>query len=179
MPNKPRKRDAARRTPGSNGNFWWPRTGASLMVTISARAVILATGGLQGQSEFTDNPNTLIGEGHGMALDSGAALVDIEFMQFLRDLCPRGGLPTIFLYPDFRRLTTLINDKGENVLVKHLGEGAKYFAGLQNWDQLAAVVQTEAVEGRGVCIDFSETKSTDWAPNSLTAPFYQSAFRPS
>jgi succinate dehydrogenase / fumarate reductase, flavoprotein subunit len=140
-------------------------------VTISARAVVLATGGLQGLFEFTDNPNTLIGDGHGMAVDAGAALVDIEFMQFCPLSVREEGVPTIFLYPDFPRLATLINDKGENVLVKHLGEGAKYFAGLNNWDQLAAVVQTEIVEGRGVYVDFSETKSTDWAPDSLTGTF--------
>jgi aspartate oxidase len=131
----------------------------------------LATGGLQGLFEFTDNPDTLIGDGHGMAVDAGAALVDIEFMQFYPISVREEGVPTIFLYPDFPRLATLINDKGENVLVKHLGEGAKYFAGLQNWDQLAAVVQTEIVEGQGVYVDFSETKSTDWAPDSLTGTF--------
>jgi aspartate oxidase len=140
-------------------------------VTIGARAVVLATGGLQGLFEFTDNPDTLIGDGHGMAVDAGAALVDIEFMQFYPISVREEGVPTIFLYPDFPRLATLINDKGENVLVKHLGEGAKYFAGLQNWDQLAAVVQTEIVEGQGVYVDFSETKSTDWAPDSLTGTF--------
>jgi aspartate oxidase len=140
-------------------------------VTIGARAVVLATGGLQGLFEFTDNPDTLIGDGHGMAVDAGAALVDIEFMQFYPISVREEGVPTLFLYPDFPRLATLINDKGENVLVKHLGEGAKYFAGLQNWDQLAAVVQTEIVEGRAVYVDFSETKSTDWAPDSLTGTF--------
>ncbi len=140
-------------------------------VTIIARAVVWATGGLQGLFEFTDNPDTLIGDGHGMAVDAGAALVDIEFMQFYPISVREEGVPTIFLYPDFPRLATLINDKGENVLVKHLGEGAKYFAGLHNWDQLAAVVQTEIVEGRGVYVDFSETKSTDWAPDSLTGTF--------
>jgi succinate dehydrogenase / fumarate reductase, flavoprotein subunit len=140
-------------------------------VTIGARAVVLATGGLQGLFEFTDNPDALIGDGHGMAVAAGAALVDIEFMQFYPISVREEGVPTIFLYPDFPRLATLINDKGENVLVKHLGEGAKYFAGLQNWDQLAAVVKTEIVEGRGVYVDLSETKSTDWAPDSLTGTF--------
>lgn len=140
-------------------------------VTIAARAIILATGGMQGLFAFTDNADTLVGAGHGMAVDAGAELVDIEFMQFYPLSVREEGVPTIFLYPDFPKLTTLINDKGENVLVKHLGEGAKYFAGLHNWDELAVVIQTEIVEGRGVYVDFSETKSTDWVPDSLTATF--------
>jgi succinate dehydrogenase / fumarate reductase, flavoprotein subunit len=140
-------------------------------VTIAARAIILATGGIQGLYEFTDNAATLIGDGHGMAVEAGAALVDIEFMQFYPLSVRVEGVPTIFLYPDFPKLATLINDKGENVLVQHLGEGAKYFAGLANWDQLAILVQTEIVGGREVYVDFRETKSTDWAPDSLTRSF--------
>ena len=53
-------------------------------VTIAARAIILATGGLQGLFEFTDNPDTLTGDGHGMAAEAGAALVDIEFVPMWR-----------------------------------------------------------------------------------------------
>jgi succinate dehydrogenase / fumarate reductase, flavoprotein subunit len=140
-------------------------------VTIIARAVILATGGVQGLFEFTDNPETLIGDGHGMAVDAGAALVDIEFMQFYPLAVREEGVPTLFLYPDFPKLSTLTNDKGENVLTKHFGEGAQYLSELHNWDQLAAVVQSEIVEGHKVYVDFTETKSTDWAPDSLTGTF--------
>jgi succinate dehydrogenase / fumarate reductase flavoprotein subunit len=139
--------------------------------TISARAIILATGGLQGLYERTDNAATLIGDGHGMAVEAGAALVDIEFLQFYPLSVALEGVPTIFLYPDFPKLATLINDKGENVLVKHLGAGAKYFAGLANWDELAIMLQTEIVAGRTVHVDFRETKSTDWAADSLTGTF--------
>jgi aspartate oxidase len=139
--------------------------------TIIARAIVLATGGLQGLFEFTDNPETLIGDGHGMAVEAGAALVDIEFMQFYPLSVREDGVPTIFLYPDFPRLAKLINSKRENILAKHLGEGAQYLSELHNWDQLAAVVQTEIVEGQKVYADFSETKPIDWAPDSLTGTF--------
>ena len=140
-------------------------------VTINAQAIVLATGGLQGLFEFTDNPETLTGDGHGMAVDAGAALVDIEFMQFYPLAVREEGVPTLFLYPDFPKLSTLTNDKGENVLTKHLGEGSQYLSELHNWDQLAAVVQTEIVEGQKVYVDFSETTSTDWASDSLTGTF--------
>nr|BAJ13488.1 2-haloacrylate hydratase [Pseudomonas sp. YL] len=140
-------------------------------VTIAARSIILATGGIQGLYEVTDNPETLTGDGHGMAMDAGAELIDMEFMQFYPLSVNEEGVPTLFLYPDFPRRAKLINDMGENILVKHLGEGSQYLSELHNWDHLAAVVQTEIVEGKKVFVDFRETTSGDWAPDSLTGTF--------
>ncbi len=140
-------------------------------VTISARAIVLATGGLQGLFEFTDNPDTLTGSGHGMAVEAGAAMVDMEFMQFYPLAVHEENAPTIFLYPDFPKLSTLVNDIGDNVLTKHLGGDSQYLADLHNWDQLATVVQKEIVAGRKVFVDFRKTKPSDWAPNSLTGTF--------
>lgn len=140
-------------------------------ITISARAIILATGGLQGLFEFTDTPNTLTGSGHGMAVAAGAAMVDMEFIQFYPLAVREKDAPAIFLYPDFPKLSTLVNSNGENVLVKHLGEGSQYLADLHNWDHLSAVVQKEIVDGRKVYVDFRGTKPSDWAPDSLTGTF--------
>lgn len=83
-------------------------------VTVAARAVILATGGLQGLYEFTDTPETLTGDGHGMAAEAGTALVDMEFIQFYPLAVREDGIPPLFLYPDFPKLSTLVNDQGEN-----------------------------------------------------------------
>lgn len=140
-------------------------------VTVAARAVILATGGLQGLYDFTDTPETLTGDGHGMAAEAGAALVDVEFIQFYPLAVREDGIPPIFLYPDFPKLSTLVNDQRENVLRKHLGGASQYLADLHNWDQLSALIQSEIVEGRRVFVDFRETKSADWAPDSLTGTF--------
>jgi aspartate oxidase len=140
-------------------------------VTIAARSIILATGGIQGLYEVTDNPKTLTGDGHGMALDAGAEFVDMEFMQFYPLSVSEEGAPTIFFYPDFPRRAKLIDDRDQNLLVKHLGAGSQYLSELHNWDHLAAVVQTEIVEGRKVFVDFRETNPEDWAPDSLTGTF--------
>jgi aspartate oxidase len=140
-------------------------------VTVAARAIILATGGLQGLYEFTDTPETLTGDGHGMAAEAGAALVDMEFISFYPLAVREDGIPPIFLYPDFPKLSPLVNDQGENVLRKHLGEASQHLADLHNWDQLSALIQSEIVEGRRVFVDFRETKSADWAKDSLTGTF--------
>jgi succinate dehydrogenase/fumarate reductase flavoprotein subunit len=106
-----------------------------------------------------------------MAAEAGAALVDMEFIQFYPLAVREDGIPAIFLYPDFPKLSTLVNDQGENVLRKHLGEASQYLADLDNWDELATLIQLEIVEGRRVFVDFHETKPADWAPDSLTGTF--------
>lgn len=140
-------------------------------VTIAARAIVLATGGLQGLYEFTDTPDTLTGDGHGMALEAGAEFVDMEFIQFYPLAVRENGIPPIFLYPDFPKLSTLTNDRGENVLAKYLGEDSQYLADLHKWDHLSALIQSEIVTGQGVYVDFRETRAGDWAEDSLTGTF--------
>lgn len=49
---------------------------------IPARAVVLATGGAGGVFRASTNPAEVAGDGLALALRAGAALVDIEFVQF-------------------------------------------------------------------------------------------------
>jgi L-aspartate oxidase len=49
---------------------------------ITARAVVLATGGVGGLFATSTNPSEVAGEGLGLALRAGASLVDVEFVQF-------------------------------------------------------------------------------------------------
>ncbi|MBV9870879.1 MAG: L-aspartate oxidase [Frankiaceae bacterium] len=51
-------------------------------VELTARAVVLATGGVGGLYPVTTNPAEVAGEGLGLALRAGASLVDVEFVQF-------------------------------------------------------------------------------------------------
>jgi L-aspartate oxidase len=64
-------------------------------IALSARAVILATGGMAALWERTTNPRGAIGAGLSLASDAGALLADLEFMQFhptaLRLEGPRDG----------------------------------------------------------------------------------------
>ena len=52
-----------------------------------------------------------------------------------------------------------------------MGENQTALAALHNWDYLSFIIQQEIIEGREVFIDFRETTSDDWAPDSLTATF--------
>ncbi|MCA9793817.1 MAG: L-aspartate oxidase [Candidatus Eremiobacteraeota bacterium] len=52
------------------------------LVFYRAPAVVLATGGLGGLYRYTTNPLGSVGEGLVMALEAGARLTDLEFVQF-------------------------------------------------------------------------------------------------
>lgn len=140
-------------------------------VKIAARAVILATGGMQGVYEFTDTPQNLLGDGQSMALEAGADLVDMEFIQFYPLAVNEKGAPAIFLYPDYPSTAKLVNSDGEDLILKHMGPGQSALAALHNWDFLSFIIQSEIIEGREVLIDFRETTADEWAPDSLTATF--------
>lgn len=49
---------------------------------LAARAVLLATGGVGGLYETTTNPDVATADGWALALRAGAALADVEFVQF-------------------------------------------------------------------------------------------------
>lgn len=139
-------------------------------VKIASRAIIIATGGMQGVYDFTDTPKNLLGDGQAMALEAGADLVDMEFIQFYPLAVCEDGIPAIFLYPDYPEQAVLVNSDGEDLIKKHIG-GETTLGTLHNWDQLSFYMQAEIVQGKEVFIDFSRTRPEDWAPDSLTATF--------
>ena len=59
---------------------YWRPTGE--MVAFSAKAVVLATGGIGKSWKYTSNSWECTGDGHAMALWAGADLIDMECVQF-------------------------------------------------------------------------------------------------
>ncbi len=142
------------------------------LVTIVASTVILGTGGVQGLYEFTDSPQTLTGDGLAMALEAGASLIDMEFMQFYPLALAEEGLPTVFIYPDFATTTRIVNDRGEDLIEKYFG-GEAQLGRFDNWDHLSVVEQAEIMAGRSIYLDFSATKDEDWSETSLTKMYLE------
>ena len=63
------------------GGFgYWRATGAS--VAFAAPALVLATGGAGKCWQITSNSWECTGDGHGLAYQAGAELIDMEFVQF-------------------------------------------------------------------------------------------------
>ena len=108
------------------------REGARL--ALSARAVILATGGMAALWERTTNPRGALGSGLSLASAAGAELADLEFMQFhptaLRLDGPRDG----FL------VTEAVRGEGA-LLFDHQGE--RFVDELAPRDEVALAIHTE------------------------------------
>jgi len=103
-------------------------------LALSARAVILATGGMAALWQRTTNPRGAIGAGLSLASDAGALLADLEFMQFhptaLRLEGPRDG----FLVTEAVR--------GEGALL-YDAQGERFVNELAPRDEVALAIHTE------------------------------------
>jgi L-aspartate oxidase len=101
---------------------------------LSARAVILATGGMAALWQRTTNPRGALGAGLSLASDAGALLADLEFMQFhptaLRIDGPRDG----FLVTEAVR--------GEGALL-YDSQGERFVDELAPRDEVALAIHTE------------------------------------
>jgi succinate dehydrogenase / fumarate reductase, flavoprotein subunit len=60
-------------------------------VTLAAKAVVIATGGLTGLYRRNSASSNMVGDGYALALRAGAELIDMEFVQFfpIGHLAPR------------------------------------------------------------------------------------------
>ena len=124
---------------------YWRESGK--FVLFRANAVILATGGVGKAYKYTSNSWEYTGDGHAMAYDAGAELVDMEFIQFH---------PTGMVWPPSVRgiLVTeavrgeggiLTNSEGERFMERYDPERME----LSTRDVVARAIYTEVQEGRG------------------------------
>ncbi|MDQ6795934.1 MAG: FAD-binding protein, partial [Chloroflexota bacterium] len=66
---------------GVSGAFgYWRTTGGQ--IAFPAKSVVLATGGIGKAYEITSNSWEYSGDGHALAYEAGAELIDMEFVQF-------------------------------------------------------------------------------------------------
>jgi succinate dehydrogenase/fumarate reductase flavoprotein subunit len=70
------------------------------VVTVNAKATVVATGGYTSLWGFSDNPPTLTGDALSMAYRAGAELVDLEFNQYYGTdvIWPPSARGTVILY---------------------------------------------------------------------------------
>jgi succinate dehydrogenase/fumarate reductase flavoprotein subunit len=123
----------------------------SAPVKIMCNAVVLCTGGMTKMFRRTTASNNLAGEGIGLALRSGARIIDIEFLQFYPNghLAPRmvGLDPTTWEPTRVKLGGRLLDGNGEDFLHRYgEADGGAYDTAR---DILTYAIYKEVEAGRG------------------------------
>jgi L-aspartate oxidase len=106
---------------------------------VLARATLLATGGAGQVFSETTNPEVATGDGMAMGRRAGAALLDMEFVQFH---------PTALNLPGAPRFLISEAVRGEGAFLIN-GQGRRFVDELLSRDQVARAIVREAKGGRG------------------------------
>ncbi|HEV8400576.1 MAG TPA: fumarate reductase/succinate dehydrogenase flavoprotein subunit [Gemmatimonadales bacterium] len=171
-------------------------------VLFRAPAIVLATGGIGKAWQITSNSWEYTGDGHALAYDAGAELIDMEFMQFH---------PTGMVWPPSVRgiLVTegvrgeggvLKNSAGERFMFRYMpdmfkGDFAETEAESDAWvqgerkknrrppelltrDVVAKAITKEIAEGRGsphggVFLDIASKQNPDYIKKKLPSMYHQ------
>ncbi len=152
---------------------YWRETGK--FVVFRASSVVLATGGVGKAYKYTSNSWEYTGDGHSMAYDAGAELIDMEFIQFH---------PTGMVWPPSVRgiLVTeavrgeggiLTNSEGDRFMTKYDPERME----LSTRDVVARSIYTEVEQGRGsphggAFLDISH-RGADYVKRKLPSMYHQ------
>jgi succinate dehydrogenase / fumarate reductase flavoprotein subunit len=140
-----------------------------------ARTVVLATGGVGKAYKITSNSWDCTGDGHALAYHAGAALIDMEYLQFH----PTGmvwppGVQGILVTEAVRGEGGILRNKdGERFMERYDPEKME----LSTRDVVARAIYTEAREGRGTehggaYLDISH-KPADYVKRKLPSMYHQ------
>ena len=144
------------------------RVDTNRWLAISAKAVVLATGGAGGLYYRHDNPKRMLGDGYCLALAAGAVLQDMEFVQFYPLGLAEHGFPPFLVPPKLADFGRLYNDKNEDIHDKyHITERP---AGILARDRLAQALYTEIYRhGNGVWLDLRDVSEAEWNAEPFSA----------
>jgi len=134
-------------------------------VTVAARAVVIATGGLTRLYRRNSASANMTGEGYALALRAGAELVDMEFPQFfpIGHLAPRlVGMDPIMWDPFRYKLGgRLLNAAGEEFVHRYGGEDEGRYVTTRDIISYAIAKEAEtgrATPGGGVYLSFEHLR---------------------
>jgi succinate dehydrogenase/fumarate reductase flavoprotein subunit len=137
-------------------------------VSISAGASIIATGGLTGLYSRTSASNNMGGDGYALALEAGADLIDMEFVQFfpIGHLAPRlVGMDPIMWDPFRYKLGgRLLNGQMEEFIEAYGGEDEGRYRATRDVATFAICREVEAGRGTpngGAYLSFAHLSERD------------------
>ena len=152
---------------------YWRETGR--LVAFRAKAVVLATGGVGKSFKITSNSWEYTADGHALALEAGAELIDMEFFQFH----PTGmvwppGVQGILVTEAVRGEGGILrNASGERFMERYDPKRME----LSTRDMVARAIYTEVKEGRGsphggAFLDISH-KPAEYVKKKLPSMYHQ------
>jgi L-aspartate oxidase len=119
------------------------------LVEITARAVILATGGVGGLYAVTTNPAAVRGEGLALAARAGARIADPEFVQFHPTAIDIGSDPAPLATEALRgEGARLVDEYGQPFMARH-----HPMAELAPRDVVARALHRQIAQGHGAFLD--------------------------
>ena len=135
---------------------------------ISSGAVVLATGGAGALFLRHDNPRGILGEGYVLALEAGAVLQDMEFVQFYPLGLSEPGLPPFLIPPRLADCGKLLNGRGEDIMEKY--GVTERPAAERARDQLSRALFTEIHRnGEAVWLDLRGLSEEEWRIDPFSA----------
>jgi succinate dehydrogenase/fumarate reductase flavoprotein subunit len=141
---------------------------SSALMTLQAKAVILAAGGLTKLYERNSASANMAGESYALALRAGAELIDMEFVQFfpIGHLAPRlVGMDPIMWDPFRYKLGgKLLNGRFEEFVDRYGGEDSGKYTAMRDLASYAILKEVEAGRGSphsGAYLDFRHIDERD------------------
>jgi len=141
-------------------------------MAFAAKALILATGGSSALFLRHDNPQRMFGESYALALDAGAELQDMEFVQFYPLGLAERNLPPFLIPPRLADKGRLFNSRKEEILEKYgiverpAGERAR--------DRLSHVLFAEIFRERNqVWLDLTGVSEERWKEDPFSASTWE------
>ena len=110
---------------------------------IRFKSIILATGGAGGLYKNTTNILDVEGDGHFLAVDAGASLVDMEFIQFFPTVALDNYLLAPYVFSDG---AVLFNKNGEKFMERY----DPILKDNSTRDKMSRAIYTEIIDGRGI-----------------------------
>jgi succinate dehydrogenase/fumarate reductase flavoprotein subunit len=136
-------------------------------LTLSAKAIVLATGGAGALFHRHDNPKRILGDGYILAYNAGAVLQNLEFVQFYPLGMAEPGLPSFLIPPRLADLNGLFNNSGEeihekyNITERPAGEHAR--------DRLSQALFTEIYRnGEAIWLDLTGVSEDNWGKDPFS-----------
>ncbi len=130
-------------------------------LALGTRALVLATGGAGALFQRHDNPRRMLGDGYVLALNAGAVLQHLEFVQFYPLGVAEPGLPPFLIPPRLADLGQLFNNKGQEIHEKY--NITERPAGERARDRLSQALFTETYRlDEEVWLDLTGVSDADW-----------------